>query len=288
MRPLLCATLVLAFEARALPARIAVPPLALTGVERDDAEKLEASFDVKLARLQSVHLAGSMRVSEALQGMSDASCAEHDECLRGLAERTDSLYALQAGLMADALRTRLVASARVVRVDGAVVRTVERAAALASPHDTVRVGRELLDQLIGALELGLLLDTVPVASAHPLAPQLSVSAGATGEASTRRTVVSAGLMGAGTLSLGAGVTLAALAATGRQQLHVDARGNVPAGQAAAAARVAHDAQAATLLVPLGLAVAAGGVLLALLPSQPQVSASACSSGGQLAVSGTFP
>jgi hypothetical protein len=290
MRAVIGCALLFAVPAHALPLRIAALPLELSGVDTGQATSLEAAFDVKLARTSAIRLAGRARVDEVVQPAGAEACAQNEQCLRELAERTDSLYTLQATLAADALRTKLEATARVLRVDGVVVRRVVRTAPITSGADVVTAGRELLDELLRALELEHLLDAVPAAGADsaqadadvPLRVPLAV------EGLQPREGAGVAAMGVGTLAIGAGATLAILALTGRQAVQPDAGGHVPAAQAAVAARVAHEAQAAAVLLPVGVAVVAGGLLMLLLPPHLDVAVAAGPRVAGLSISGSFP
>ena len=271
----------------AQPPRVAVHPIAVSGLTANDKRNLEALFDVRLARTAGIRLAGSGGVDDALAQPQGRDCEVRDACLRFLAEQTGSLYAVHARVSADALVTKLSASARVVRVDGMMIREVERSATVNG--EVMKAGREVIAALLDGLDLDQLAETVPVHE-DPSQPGVSVPMVTASAPSNLRTVLGAVTVGAGGATLIAGAVLAGLSASGRGRLQIDSTGAVPAEQASAASGVAQEMRAASVLIPVGAVATAGGLALLLYRPQSDVVVTAAPSrtGGTVLISGRLP
>lgn len=277
-----------AMGAAAQNARLAVHPLELREMTPAQQERLQAQFDVMLARIAGIRLAGSAAIEEALQKPAGKGCETRDDCLRFLAESTESIYAVYVRVRPDPLGLQRVVNARVVRFDGAVVRNVTLAAPLDDGAESNDSGRELLSRLLEQLELDRLSPTVTVeAVALPAAPVLFEQPVA--QTPVRRPVGFA-LLGIGVGTLAAGGVLAGLAANGRSKLTPDARGAVPRDQAQRAMDVAREAQVATVLLPVGAVLSLVGGALAWWPTQQPIALSLAAGrgGAGLQLAGALP
>lgn len=261
---LITAVVLLASSAWGQGARLAVHPLELPELTPAQAEIVQAQYDVMLARITDIRLAGSSAVEDALSHPNAKNCETRDECLQFLAKATDSLYGVYARVRPDPLGAQLVVNARVVRSDGAVVRKVTLASELKEGADRVEVARQLLARLVIGLELHRLSPTLglePVASSSNASPLFPVQTLPT----SPRQPVGFALLGIGGVAVVAGCVVAGVAANGRSKLTVDANGAVPPNQAVRAHDVAREAQSATVLLPVGAVVAVVGAALAWWP-----------------------
>jgi hypothetical protein len=279
-----------ASAASAQGARLAVHPLELREMTAAQREIVQAQFDVMLARITDIRLAGSTTVEDALRKPAGKGCETRDDCLRFLAEATESLYAVYARMRPDPLGKELVVHARVVRWDGTVVRKVTMSLAIKEGVELTETARKLLVNLIDELELNELSATMQVQSvAKAGAPPLLFPPIAVAEVPVRRPVGYA-LLGVGAVTLVAGGVIGGLAISGRSKLTPDAKGAVPQAQASRALEVAREGQAATVLLPVGAVVAVVGGLLAWWPVDPPVRVSmfAGSDRAGLHVGGALP
>jgi hypothetical protein len=272
-------------------ARIAVHPLEAEEFSVEQRKQLQGMFEVMVARVANVRRAGGTRVEEALARPEGKACETHDACLRFLAQSTESLYGVYARLRPDPLGSELRVSARVVRVDGEVVRKVALSAAILEGSDVTQTARTLLSTLVGSLELGALADTLPVDSAGESAPPLvSSTPEPPGKGLSPRQTFGFGLFGLGVATLAAGGVVLGMASSEGQGLTPDSRGVVPLAQASRAASTARHTQVATVLLPAGALVTLTGGLLGFWPeSAPvKVAVDLGSTGAGLRVATTFP
>lgn len=234
MRRLPLLLVAIASAAAAQGARVAVHPLELSELTEAQREKLQAQFDVMLARVADIHLAGSAMIEDALQKRAGQGCEQRDECLRFLAQATESVYAIHARVRPDPLGNQLVLSARVVRSDGAMVRRVTLMEPLTAGAEPLEKRRVLLGQLLDDLDLNRLSPTV-VAERAVTRP-------------ASREPIGIGLLGLGTGALLGGAVLAGLAASGKS---TDREGDV-----------ARETAGAAVMIPVGALIAlAGGALV---------------------------
>jgi hypothetical protein len=284
--------LVLSLTAGAQP-RFAVHPLEVGNAPKAQSDQLAAQLEVLLARLPGVKLAGTGRLEDALAKGAASRCDARDSCLRFLAEATDSLYGVYVRL--DMVGHGAVATARVVRIDGAVVRNVTALAPERPAGDRLR---EALAAVVKKLELAALPDTLPVGealraesrawepppapapllppSAQPLAWEappapLFVAAPERSGAGPRR-VAGVALVAAGGAAVVVGCVFAGLAANGVAGNPPSASGLVAPERAGAVATSLSRATVASVLLPAGAAVGLAGALLLLLPRAPAPSA----------------
>jgi hypothetical protein len=267
--------------------RLAVHPLELRELSPEQREKFQALFDVLLARVPDIRLAGTSRVEDALARPEGKGCESHDACLRFLAESTESLYGVFARVRADPLGAQLTVVSRVVRSDGALVRKVSLAVPIEKDADLTESGRQLLGKLLSALDLGQLRDTLPVVTAPANAPA-SFDRPEPGLSARRATGF--GLVGVGGATLVAGGVLAALAASGRASLTPDKSGAVPPSEVERAANVVRQSEAASVLIPIGAVLVVGGAALALWPTERalRISVGAGPEGAALMLGGRLP
>lgn len=269
--------------------RLAVHPLAIEGMPPAQCETIQAGFDVMLARVKNIRLAGSGTVDEALAKRAGQDCQTRDACLRFLAEATESQHALHVQLQAG---RELVAQARVVRADGTQVRQVALAEPLGKGIEPAGAARRLLGRVLDALALETLggapalgLGLVPVAW-----PGVAPAVARAPEAPALRRPIGFALLGVGAVAFATGLVAAGLAVDGHAHLTFDAKGAVPRSQAARAADVGRTTQAAAVMIPVGALVAIGGGLLAFWPSPPPVAVDLTAGRDRLgfSIAGAFP
>jgi hypothetical protein len=254
-------------------------------------------FELMLARVGEIRLASSAAMEQALQKSQARNCETRDACLRFLAEDTNALYALFVRVRPNALGSQLLLEARVVRSDGVLMRSVSLAQPERDGDPVNETARVLLGRAIDALDLAALSPTLPAAQPTQAsqegvarrAPAVTLEPSRVAPVSPRRPVGFA-MLGIGAASLASGGVFAGLAAAGRSGLTPDANGAVPLEQAGRARMVARDGQVATVLIPLGVVIAAIGGVLAWWPSEPRLAVSVAGGreGGSLQVSGLLP
>ena len=293
-RVLVITALALASLASAEGARIAIHPLDARELTVEQREWLKAFFDVRLARTPGVQLAGSNRVEAALRTASGKDCETKDSCLSFLADSSGSLYAVYARLRREPMGGELMMTARVVRADGEVVKTVSRRAHPEPNVELLETCRTLVTSVVEGLELSslpnVLAPRTAVAQALPPPPLVTIEAArvAPGMSARRKAGIAIGAVGVATLASGA--VLFGLASDGHSTLELDGNGNVPASQAARAGNVAMQSQASSVLIPTGIIIGLGGALIALWPEDRpvNVSFSASPAGGGILVGGRLP
>ncbi len=288
--------------------RVAVHPLDVGGVSTSQREQLRAQLDVMLAKTSTVRFAGSSRLDEAMGKAAATGCEVRDSCLRFIAESTESLYGVY--IRADLQPEQVVTSARVVRVDGLVVRRSSITLPLAGSKKTVEVIRQALAKTLTELKLKDLASTMPdearVATDLPAPPVVPAPepvkemaapflppAAVTREApSNGRRTLGWTLIGTGGIALAAGGVFAGLAASGMASNPPDAAGLIAPNKAAAVSEALRNTQVAAVMIPVGAAVAVIGSLVVFLPgpaSQPvALSASPARDGWRISMSGTIP
>lgn len=269
--------------------RVVVNPLDVGNVTDAQREQLRAQFDVMLARLQGVKLAGSARMEEALGKSAATRCEVRDSCLRFLADATESLYGTYIRI--DWMADQVFAVARVVRIDGVVVRRLSFTVK-PKPHRTmIELSRDALAQTLRDLKLDELPATIPddvqpqaLELSPPPVPPASLEPGPPVPTSPTpivyalppavmkdtpmpfRKVVGWTLVGVGGATLVAGGVVAAVAAAGTAANPHDAAGLVSPDRAAPVAMALRQADIAAVLIPTGAAVAAIGLLVVVVPS----------------------
>ncbi len=270
-------------------ARFAVHPLELREMTAAQQELVQAQFDVLLAKVPSIRLAGSTLVEEALRKPAGKDCETRDACLRFLAKETESLYAVYARLRPDPLGAQLLLNARVIRSDGAVMRQVELGAPLGEKGELTETARQLLARLLDRLELKALSATLAVEPVAPIVPlaRAEVVPPPAVIVSSRRPAGLA-LLGTGAVTLGAGAIVAGLAVGGRSQLTLDPHGAVPQSQANRALGVAREGQVATVLIPVGAVVALLGAAVAFWPRGDAVAVSMLRPASRTGFQGRWP
>ncbi len=297
--------LLLGPSAWAAKPRVAAQPLELVEVEPAHSEQLQAIYAVLLARSTGIRLASTdvTETPRARQALS-ADCPS-DACTRAFAEATQSLYGLFAELRRDPFSLRWELIGRVVRRDGALVRSVR----VSRPIDAALVesGRAALTELVEQLELDTLPPELSDASAGaPLIATLGAgsspspesaaavvvrapAAASTSSASPTR-VGGAVATGVGAATLLTGGALAVVSAVQRANLNLDAQGDVPSSKAPQAAHVVDQSRAATVLLPTGAVIAAAGLTLLLWPSSAPVKVGLApdAQGGALVFGGRLP
>jgi hypothetical protein len=271
--------ILLASAAGAQP-RIAVHPLEVGNVSSTQREQLKAQFEVMLARMQGFKMDVAMGKSAATR------CEVRDSCLRFIAEATDSLYGVYVRL--DALGADVRVVSRVVRVDGAVVRKVSVPLKGRAKVSLVELSREALAQTLRELKLAELEPAPVVLASVPPPPTVVYSERSNGD---WKKVAGWSLVGAGGAALVVGGVFAGMAAAGTAANPHDAAGLVPPERAASAAAALRQSNIATILIPTGIAVAAIGAVVVLLPrpgnSDVGVSLAPTGDGLSLSVSGRF-
>ena len=248
--------------------RLAVHPLELGNFPIGQEEALKAQFQVMVARVTGVRLAGSARIDDALRKADGARCDTDDSCLRFLAEATDSPYALYARL--DLAPTGIIATARVVRSDGVTARKVRIEAESA---------REALAQTVTALKLDALDSTVapgglslaelslpPFPAAEPPQPQVLEMTLIKEPATDWKRVTGWSLVGVGGVTLATGAIFGGLAASAAAENRPNAMGVVSREHVAGAATALDRSRVSAVLIPVGAVVAGVGALVVLWPS----------------------
>lgn len=253
--------------------RVAVHPLELGNFTLDEREALKAQFQVMVARVPKVTLAGSSRIDDALSKSAAARCDVRDSCLRFLAEATDSLYGMYVRLDAMA-GGAVISTARVVRSDGATVRKVRVDAENARSALLLTVTELKLDALESTLPAGELraaeLTPPPLPAAQPeprpgVEPEAMTVTLEQQPRSDWKPVAGWSLLGVGGATVATGVVFAALAASGAAAHPPDSSGLVSPDQAAGAALALEQSNIAAILIPTGAAVAVVGAILVLWP-----------------------
>lgn len=305
-----------------LPALALAEPRSLTIVphplEFDPRPELNASSDkLKGAWIEAVREAGEVvtpsrrELEAAVAAVGRRDCRTANDCLAQLAVKGAGLYAVHAMLELSEGGIFTV-TARVVRDDG---RLMSSFSAATPRGDKKRPFVPLVKQLLVDAVKGLGVPTLPpfkeAATAPPVvvepppppppvavAPQPPVVSGPASSPPVAPVgrIVGFTLLGVGVAAAGAGGVLVGLAQGSARSLMVDARGFLPAGVDAdtlARARAANSAQVAGLvLLGAGGAVAAGGLLLALLSgtseSSPSVALVPLSGGLVAMVGGDWP
>lgn len=295
-----------AAAAAGLP-KIAVHPLQVTDGTPRERESLQVYFELQLAALKAFESPPSSRVSQALLQQAGKGCDQKDVCLRFLAEATSSVYATFATIGLDAKGEAYVVAARVVRVDGERVRTVQNLTFTKGPKVSFVDGAKVaLRELIERLKLGELEPTLPVKSPdspvatkpEPVAPPPSAvtpsvvqPTPAPVERSTPAMKLAAyGVAGAGGVALVSGGVLGVLALTGRGNITPDENGNVPRSQLGEYQAVNRNATIAAVLLGAGAALVGVGAGLSFLsPDAPaQVSIVPTAGGAQVGLSVVLP
>lgn len=139
---------------------IAAHPLAVVGVAPAESEEFSAVYATELARL-NVDLADSVLVRSFLEGQG-GSCQGKEACLAQLAKAAKANSALWVTLAP--FTPKIVMSAKLVRADGSVARSVaglefEKSARSPSSDDIRKACRKLFDTLrLTELELPSLVE----------------------------------------------------------------------------------------------------------------------------------
>jgi hypothetical protein len=292
-RAIVLAVVALASIAFADGARVAVHPLDARELTVEQREWLRAFFDVRLARTAGVRIAGSNRVEDALRTSRGKDCETKDTCLQYLAESSGSLYAIYARLRREPIGGELLMTARIVRADGTVVKSVSRRAHPERNVELVDTCRTLVSSVVESLQLASLPNEAPALAPtdrFPAPPLLTVEAPRQPTGMSPRRTAGIAIASVGVATLASGVVLFGMAAQDRATLTPDSNGNVPPSQVARASNVAMQGQAGTVLVPVGVIIGLGGALLALWPEDRGVAVSmhASAAGGGVLVGGSLP
>ncbi len=283
------------WAANGLP-RFAVHPLEVGDLSPKDQETLAALWEVLIASVPDIEMASGPRVSEALANAAGKDCQTRDSCLAFLAQSTDSVYGVFGALTVSPKGDELVATARVVRLDGALVRQIpalrlERTGG----SSLVESGRIALKRLVDELQLGALPASIPVVASG--AGQESGSAKVPGPevrmpAPMRVAPIAVGGAGVAAMAVGLGFGVAALADRG--SLQTDGTNRYVTGeQAVRAAGVDRNASVALVLVAAGGAAVVTGLGLLVLPpgpnppSAPRVAVAPTRGGAALTLSSEF-
>ena len=275
--------------------RVAVHPLDARELTVEQREWLKAFFDVRLARIKGISLAGSNRIDDALRTAKGKDCEVKDSCLQYLAESSGALYGVYARLRREPLGGELLMTARVVRADGTVVKNLSRRAHPQANVELLETCRGLVTAVVDGLELQSLPTEPPQLAPRapaplPPPPLLTVETPARPflGMSARRTAGFA-IASVGLATLASGTVLIGMATDGRSRLTPDSTGAVPASQVGRAASVALQGRAATVLIPVGAVIGLGGALIALWPEDRySVALNASSTGGGFLVGGALP
>lgn len=261
--------------------RLAVHPLETRNLRADEAAGARAQFEVMLARLEGIRLAGTVAVEEAMEKGAASDCDVRDACLRFLAEATDAQYGMYA--VVELKDGRAFARGRVVTVAGVQVRDVSTPLA-----DNAR---DALVQLVRALNLEALPIDPPadVAGFAPFpAPPMVVTAPEAPRPGPRK-LVGWGLVGLGTTAAGIGALFAGMSVAGTSANPPDEAGVVAPDRAERVAAALRQRDIASVLIPAGAAATAIGAIVLLWPVHegPSHVALGVSPAG-IAVSGVWP
>ena len=268
--------------------RLAVHPLGLGNFPAEQQEILKSQFEVLVARVAGVKLAGSSRLDDTLTKAAAANCEVRDSCLRFLAESTDSLYGMYVRV--DNGPTGVIATGRVVRSDGVTVRKV-RVDAESARDALVLALRELK---LDTLESTLPSNPLPVAESFspPPMPPAAVDVAREREAATNwKKVTGVSLIGVGAATLATGGVFAGLAASDAAANPPDSTGAVSSVHAAGAANALQRSRIAAVLIPTGAALAVIGAIVLALPSHSDrysLGVTPTQDGVMASVSGTLP
>ncbi len=244
----------LALVAAAPPPLLAVHPLVISNDPAGARERLEPLLPQVLEPL-GLKLAASVDVRSMLASDPVHSCVGRDLCLVGLARATSARFGMLVVL--ESSNGPPVLSARVIRSDGHVVRTVDPHPfpAAASTDATVQV-RSALERIVAELDLPSLVTASP-----------SASTSASVADSTPALRVAAYLCGAAAVGLGATSLTLALSAQGdanQLALLVDSSRRLPADNSEAvrlsSAIDAKSSASIAVAVGAGVALAAGAAL----------------------------
>jgi hypothetical protein len=296
--------------AASAPPVIAAHPLVLVEALSAKDPELDAMFSLELAKLR-IELAGAADVREVLARQPQKSCLGTDDCLVALANATGAAYALLVTVAPDA--PKLVASARLVRADGSVVRELaarsfERNRSLSRVVEVRAALRKLLAELdLPSLPAGLPLPVVepvpltpralpaPDAAPASLTPPPPLAAPARPAPALRLASYVAG--GAAVVAAGAGVAVKLSAQSDARELaaRLDSEGRMPLDDPRALQlRQSIDSKGGAfrgLLIGAGAALAAGAVMFVLsAPGEPssRVSVAVAPGGAAVYVGGTLP
>lgn len=243
--------------------RLAVHPLGFGNFPPEQQEILKSQFEVLVARVAGVKLAGSSRIDDTLTKAAATNCEVRDSCLRFLAESTDSLYGMYVRV--DNGPTGVIASGRVVRSDGETVRKV-RVDAESARDALVLALRELK---LDALESTMPSNPLPVSESlsPPPMPPAALELAREHEAPTRwKKVAGWSLIGVGAATVASGAVFAGLAASDAAANPPDSTGVISAEHVAGAANAVERSRISAVLIPTGAALAVIGAILVVWPS----------------------
>ncbi len=164
--------------AQPLKPEVMAAPLSLrrvpAGVTTSDKERLQREFTRQL-KLAGAVLPSFEVTESALRGVKGQDCSRDDACLAALAKRASVLYGLFASIDVT-VEGQIVATARVVRDDGEVVRPLVSVSRARGQARFVDEAVPVLVELVNGLSLATLPPQRPVAPSRPTvaAPVLTV------------------------------------------------------------------------------------------------------------------
>jgi hypothetical protein len=294
----------------ALPIEFTRPPSTLKPADQDE---LNASLK-RIARTAGTTTPPTGKLEKAWSELRRQDCATEDTCLSQFAIKAGSLYGLYVGVDTT-VKGDVVASGRIVRDDGKVVRPAISARVGKTPNvPWAAQVKQALEHLVKQLDPATLPVTREVAT-RPVDPPAVVDAGVAVaavapaapdagviglpppppplEASPLKTVGIVTAVSGGALLVGGGALL--LIGRGQAAAVLNEDGSLKAGSGAAEAT---QARSATTMQTIGATLGAVGLgagvaglvvwLLAPEPSRPVVTAAPLPGGAGVFVTGELP
>jgi hypothetical protein len=258
-----------------------------------DIDELQKEF-VRLIRRSGAMVPDTATHEKALRDLKRQDCDREDECLRQLAQRSSSLYAVYAQVDLN-IEGTVVVSGRIVRDDGQVEVPVQTMT-FPMGHDTFKdVARVGLGRLIDKMRVGKLSSVRPASRPSALdesslsAPPLVVREGGP----TPMRIASFGMLGLGGAGLITGLALIASAQSDISTLDVNRDGNIAGSPSQAQVSLSNGASTKTgvgsALLATGVALAgAGAVLLVLDLKRVTPVAAVTPDGATFAIVGRWP
>jgi hypothetical protein len=202
---------------------------ALTVTEKDVAE-LQSTWRRQLRAGALVPDTGT--VDEALKATARRDCEREDECLKLLALKANTLYAVYANIGMDLSRTKVVATGRVVRDDGRRIGEIRTTTVDVGADGFVPAAKVAIEKLVQFLEVAKLspvrpVDDLPVrpelVEGRPLTPPPAVTVE---KPMGGVKIGGIALMAGGVAVLGVGIGLAASAAVDTGAMQLDGQGRI--------------------------------------------------------------
>lgn len=209
-------------------------------------------------------------VDAALAATGRRDCEREDECLKALATKAGTLYAVYANVGMDLTRTKVVATGRVVRDDGKRVGDIRTTTVALGSDGFLPAAKVALEKLVEFLEVAKLSPVRPVESDRPvvteLPPPTPPPAVTVEKPMGGGKIGGIALLAGGVVVLGVGIGLVASAAADTGAMKLDAEGRItglPATQETAdkASSLGARRGLGGVFIGVGAAAAVAGVVL---------------------------